>query len=111
MILRCGHLGSFIEVGISSSITPRGDLSYQSTREKATGGKLRLAKGKIGSEFHADSKTWQNRRRQFNLENPEAPDSYQEEINNPKTGFKKLVIEKLKKHKGHGSAKKKGAGS
>ena len=103
----CGHESSHINVAITSSITPRGDLKYKSTRQKDTGGKRTIASGKVGSELHADTKTWQFRRRQLNHEHPEHQASYQEEINNPAIGFYKLVISKLSKHRGHGSDRKK----
>lgn len=74
------------------------DLAYKQKR----GNKL-ITKGKIGTELHHDTNTWQYRERHYNLEQPEAEHSYTEFIENETTGIVIKKDEKLIDHLGRGS--------
>jgi hypothetical protein len=58
---------------------------------------------KIPSEFHHDSKTWQERKRTIDIAN----NGYEEIIINPTIPYIREVSEKLSDHKNHGSFKNK----
>ena len=94
-----------LKINVSEHVKVTTDLWYQHFRRKPTGGKEILGKGKVGTELHHDTNTYQYRRRQLKFSDRTAPDSYEEEISNPTLGYYKNVKERLVDHMGHGSAK------
>jgi hypothetical protein len=99
----CGSLARKIELNFHDSIKIYDDTSIILFSRKSSGGKKILLKGKYGSEFHHDSKTWQERRRTIDIAN----NKYDEEIINPSLDFKGKKSELLSVHTDHGSAKTK----
>ena len=94
-----------LKIKVSEHVKVTTDLWYKHFKHKPTGGKKILGQGKVGTELHHDSNTYQYRRRQFKFSDPTAPDSYEEEISNPILGYYKNIKERLVDHMGHGSAK------
>jgi len=96
----CGSTGRCAEIGISSTVTARGMLSFKARRIRSG---RPFAEGKVGNDLHRKSGRW------FRLERiiDHARDWYREIISDRRTGkVIHHVDEPLSKHIGHGAARR-----